>query len=136
MHLTVKSVEIGSDSGHCDFLFKENAYIGLSIKYSTQDGPREVTSLREASKGVTAIAGSIAKTIGAPAVPGVTTEATLPPGVAKVGDDQVFSTPGMTTIFAASKGDAYVEVMGGVMADGVSRWVALPEIARRVLASR
>jgi hypothetical protein len=62
--------------------------------------------------------------------------ATPPPDVAKVGDDQVFLTEGPATQFYATKGDAYVEVDGGFLPEGVSRWILLPEIAGRVLAAR
>ncbi len=64
------------------------------------------------------------------------TSGTPPPDVAKIGDDQYVATEGPVTQFYATKRDAYVEVEGGFLPEGVSRWVALPEIPRRVLAAR
>lgn len=136
MHLSLASIEVTSNSNGCTFHFKGGDHGDLVVAYSAQGGRDELDSLKKASAGTKAIFGGIVK--GASAPPGVMgmISATPPPDVAKVGDDQVFLTEGPVTQFYATKGDAYVEVDGGFLPEGVSRWVLLPEIAGRVLAAR
>jgi hypothetical protein len=136
MHLSVQSVEITNGSNGCTFHFKGGDHGDIQLTYAPQGGHDQLDSVRKAAAGASAIFGGIAKAASAP--PGVmgVISATPPPDVAKVGDDQTFVTEGPVTQFYALKGDAYVEVDGGFLPEGVSRWVVLPEIARQVLAAR
>jgi len=62
--------------------------------------------------------------------------ASPPPDLPKIGDDQIGFSVGFVTSFMAIKGDAYVESsIAGFTPDGTSRWQALTELARRVLAA-
>lgn len=136
MHLSVASIDVTSNSNGCTFHFKGGDHGDLVVTYAAQGGRDELDSVKKASAGAKAIFGGIVKGASAPpAVMGVIS-ATPPPDVAKVGDDQVFLTEGPVTQFYASKGDAYVEVNGGFLPEGVSRWVLLPAIAGSVLATR
>ncbi len=136
MHLSVASIDVTSNSNGCTFHFKGGDHGDLVVTYAAQGGRDELDSVKKASAGAKAIFGGIVKGASAPpAVMGVIS-ATPPPDVAKVGDDQVFLTEGPVTQFYASKGDAYVEVDGGFLPEGVSRWVLLPAIAGSVLATR
>lgn len=136
MHLRVQSVDVTSDPNRCTFHFQGGNHGDVEVTYTAQGGPQELDSVRKAGEGAHAIFGGIAKAASAP--PGVMgmISATPPPDVAKVGDDQVFMNEGPVTQFYATKGDAYVEVDGGFMPEGVSPWVVLPEIAKQVLSGR
>lgn len=136
MQLGIRSVEVRNHSRRCTFHFKGGDHGDLEVTYAAQGGRDELDSVRKAGQAAKAIFGGIAKAASAPpSVMGVIS-ATAPPDVAKVGDDQDFVTEGPVTQFYALKGDAYVEVDGGFLPEGVSRWIALPEIAKRVLATR
>lgn len=134
MHLPIQSVDVTSDK--CTFHFKGGAHGDLEVTYAAQGGRDELDSVRKAGEGTKAIFGGIAKAASAPPEAMGMMSATPPPDVAKVGDDQVFLTEGPITQFYAVKGDAYVEVDGGFLPEGVSRWVLLPEVAQHVFATR
>lgn len=132
MQLAVQSVDVSGDGNKCTFHFKGGDHGDLEVTYAGEGGRKQLEIIRKAS----GIFGGVEKTVAAPAsVTGVASE-TPPPDVAKVGDDQAFMTEGPVTQFYAAKGDAYVEVDGGFLPEGVSRWVLLPTIASRVLAAR
>ncbi|HEY1654578.1 MAG TPA: hypothetical protein VGF86_05640 [Candidatus Tumulicola sp.] len=133
MHLSVQSVDVASDK--CTFHFQGGDHGDLVVEYHASGGRDELDSVRKAGEGAKAIFGGITKAASAP--PGMmgVLSATPPPDVTKVGDDQVFLTEGPITQFYAIKGDAYVEVDGGFLPEGVSRWVVLPDVAQRVFAT-
>lgn len=134
MHLAVQSVDV-RDNG-CTFHFKGGDHGDIVVTYEAQGGHDELDNERKAGQAAKAIFGGITAAASAPPAAMGMISATPPPDVAKVGDDQYFVTEGPVTQFFAIKGDAYVEVDGGFLPEGVSRWVIFPEIARRVLATR
>jgi hypothetical protein len=141
MHLTVQSVEVKDDASACTFHFKNgdnyaDIHGDLDVEYHDSGGPDEVNAIRTAAGGVKSLIGAIAGAASAPPGAAGALTATAPPGVPKVGDDQAFMNAGMATKFCATKGDAYAEVDGGIFAQGVSGWTALPQIASDILASR
>lgn len=141
MHLTVQSVEVKDDASACTFHFKNgdnyaDIHGDLDVEYHDSGGPDEVNAIRTAAGGVKSLIGAIAGAASAPPGAAGALTATAPPGVPKVGDDQAFMNAGMATKFCATKGDAYAEVDGGIFAQGVSGWTALPQIASDIFASR
>jgi hypothetical protein len=141
VHLTVKDVHVSSSPDRCEFTFKEKPYAGLSIEYATSGGKEDLDSTRRAEGGVQGMVGGLFKAAGgdnnsdAQSVQNVVI-ATPPPDLPKVGDDQFAYSVGILTSYLATKGDAYVEVgIGGFTPDGMSRWQATSELARRVLAT-
>ena len=141
LHLTVKSVRIGSSPHECEFSFASPALTKVSIEFSTSGGKDEVESTRKGAGGAMAIMGGVINAAGgknsaeAQAAKNLTA-ATAPPDLPKVGDDQYAFSVGPLTSLIASRGDAYVTVGITFAPDGVSRWHALPDLARRVLAAR
>lgn len=136
MRLTVRSVDVTNDSNGCTFHFQGGDHGDLQVAYAAQGGREQLDSVRKAGAGTRAIFGGIAKAASAPAGAMGMVSATPPADVAKVGDDQYFMTEGPVTQFYATKGDAYVEVDGGFLPEGISRWIVFPEIAKRILATR
>ena len=141
VRLTVKDVHVSSSPDRCEFTFKEKPYAGLSIEYAPGGGKEDLDSTRRAEGGVQGMVGGLFKAAGggnnsdAQSMQSVVI-ATPPPDLPKVGDDQFAYSVGILTSYLATKGDAYVEVgIGGFTPDGMSRWQATDELARRVLAT-
>jgi hypothetical protein len=141
VHLTVKDVHVSSSPDRCEFTFKEKPYAAISIEYAPSGGKDDLDSTRRAEGGVQGMVGGLFKAAGgdnnsdAQSVQSVVI-ATSPPDLPKVGDDQFAYSVGILTSYLATKGDAYVEVgIGGFTPDGMSRWQAIAELSRRVLAT-
>lgn len=124
LHLTVTGVDVTSDDTgtSCDFHAKETA-AAITVKYSSQGGPKEMSSESETAKTMNGAFGS------ASSLP------TPPTDVPKVGDDQTFVIEKSVKGFIATKGDSYAEVTGTFLPDKITIWYSFPELARQVLAS-
>lgn len=139
VHLKVKEVVTTASPDRCEFSFASQSLTKVSIEFSPSGGKDEIDSTRKAAGAAQAIVGGIFNAAGgnnsdAQAAKSVAV-GTPPPDLAKVGDDQYAYSAGPLTSLLATKGDAYVNVGISFAPDGVSRWQALPELARRVLAA-
>lgn len=138
LHLKVKAVRAGTPNT-CEFSFASQSLTKVLIQFSPSGGKDEIDSTRKAAGGAAAIVGGIFNAAGGNSSDAQAAKSmavgTPPPDLPKVGDDQYAYSVGPLTSLIATKGDAYVNVGISFAPDGVSRWQALPELARRVLAA-
>jgi hypothetical protein len=138
VHLSVDTVKVDADS--CDFSFK-TAATDVTVQFDASDGANDLDILRKTVAGASGAMNGAVNAV-ASVAPGIAkmgagiVSAGTPRGIPNLGDDQFAYGPSPTLFLGVRRGDAYVQISGVAIPDGVDPFAAAAELVRETFAKQ